>query len=34
MNTLIEEFWNCYDYFYRPSEFPDLFDQVFFITFK
>ena len=34
MCTVVEELSNCYDYFLRLSEFPDLFGDVFLILFK
>ena len=33
-STLVEELSKCYDYFFRLSGLPDLFDKVFLITFK
>ena len=32
MPTLVGELSNCYDYFFRLLEFPDLFGKVFLIT--
>ena len=34
MGTLVEKLSNCYNYFLRLSEFPDLSGKVFFIFYK